>query len=211
LVNLELVYTKWREAALLSHQLWSRVDIHHPSSLEKHVYPKVAKWLGRSGCVPRILNVSEDASRPCKEGSRHCVFENATVLKLLTVGPSIGELNLYDLKGRACFQNLKRLMGAPLEEGPYRRPWDCIRSLWLNFDNGMRWTSRDAQVSHQETVFSDLPPSLEVLKLTLSGANEAFEEPSTANLINFNIPSHTLERLTHPHECHPSRGLSLHR
>ena len=197
LVKLELVCTKWREAALLSHQLWSRVDIRQPSNLGKHVYPRIAKWLSRSGCVPRILNVSEDVNRPCKEGSRHCVFENATILKLLTVGPSIGELNLSDLKGRGCFQNLKRLMGAPLEEGPYLRPWDCIRSLWLDFDNGVRWTSRDAQVPHQESILGDLPPSLEVLKLSLPGADEAFEEPSTSNLINFNVPSRTLERLTH--------------
>ncbi|KAF6763176.1 hypothetical protein DFP72DRAFT_841306 [Ephemerocybe angulata] len=134
-VNLCLVCQTWREAALLRHNLWSRIKIRvfpdgHPRRLE---YEVIRRWLIRSGSVPKTIiahGVHEYSAQECPMGG--CYLANPTLVNLLRAGPLtyLDHLSLL-IQEVSCLRQLIRAVGAASAGLP--RAWGSLTSLKLSF------------------------------------------------------------------------------
>ncbi|TEB19176.1 hypothetical protein FA13DRAFT_1802545 [Coprinellus micaceus] len=195
LVNFGLVSKSWRETTLLTHRLWSRIKIGKPRQLSEQSYNSIVTWFGRSGAVPRRLEILEEDSQRGRCASDDCHMLNPIVVKLLTRGPSLDELVLL-CKGRHCLRRLVNAISSS-EAGSSGRPWDGIRSLQLDFDNDSSWTTRSLNAVQQETAFQSLPRHIGSLSLNFPAMEEAFDRPPSAAFISLCVPSELLEGLTY--------------
>ncbi|KAJ3517888.1 hypothetical protein NMY22_g13865 [Coprinellus aureogranulatus] len=63
LVDIGLVCKRWREAALLTHRLWSSIELDDPRGLSESSYDRIVTWLNRSGEIYRKLEILEEDAR----------------------------------------------------------------------------------------------------------------------------------------------------
>ncbi|KAF6744896.1 hypothetical protein DFP72DRAFT_927112, partial [Ephemerocybe angulata] len=90
LLDLGLVCRRWREATLLTHQLWCGLTI-ASKHMEGSQYDKIATWLGRSGGVPKSLRLcAPDDQVLGREPDSH--LSDPTTRRLLTQGPILDHL-----------------------------------------------------------------------------------------------------------------------
>lgn len=91
LLDLGLICRRWREATLLTHQLWCGLTI-ASKHMEGSQYDKIATWLGRSGGVPKSLRLCapDDQEVLGREPDSH--LSDPTTRRLLTQGPILDHL-----------------------------------------------------------------------------------------------------------------------
>ncbi|KAF6743726.1 hypothetical protein DFP72DRAFT_931946 [Ephemerocybe angulata] len=145
LLKLGRVCRGWREASLLEHRLWSRLELGSEGT-----YDQVTTWLSRSGNVAKSLRTTmwkkEDDD----------IFANSTIVRLLTDGPPFDHLCLSCGHVGALAQFIYHFglarVGAPL------RPWDGLRSLVIDICYEPSSASAFDGATPPSTIYSLLPP-----------------------------------------------------
>ncbi|KAJ2924623.1 hypothetical protein H1R20_g12479, partial [Candolleomyces eurysporus] len=129
LLDLCLVCKTWRDAAVLTHRLWSRVStVEYPMP-----FKKITDWLSRSGSIPRSFEVIADGRNDCTDVLSACKYTTVALAKMLTDGPNLDHLSL-DYSGPQYFRNLVEALHLSKGFSESRtRPWDTVRSLSLKF------------------------------------------------------------------------------
>ncbi|KAJ3517892.1 hypothetical protein NMY22_g13863 [Coprinellus aureogranulatus] len=195
-VNIGLVCRRWREAALLTHRLWSKVVLKNPRELSEGSYARIVTWFNRSGATYRRLWITEACGRGACAPPNDCHLLNSMVVKLLTQGPGIDKLCL-GCKERRCFRRLLKAISQVTSTDMEPQPWNAIRALKLAFDDASTWMTGDPPPQLQETTFCSLPSSITYLSLWLPSAYEAHEHFRTvAEFMGLEMPAPLLKGLT---------------
>ena len=131
LVGLSLVCWNWRNAALGTLRLWGGIKIFlcHTGRLS---YDKIAAWLGRSGTMPKTVEIRSVFGCRCPDMPCHSV--NPVFQRLVTEGPTLEHLKI-PCKNANCFRNWMNVVQSAT--GP--TPWDSLESLHLAFSEEIRW------------------------------------------------------------------------
>ncbi|KAF5325980.1 hypothetical protein D9611_000440 [Ephemerocybe angulata] len=192
-VNLCLVCQTWREAALLRHDLWSRIKIRvfpdgHPQRLE---YEVIKRWLIRSGSVPKTIiayGVHEYSAQECPMGG--CYLANPTLVNLLRAGPItyLDHLSLL-IQEVSCLRQLIRAVEAASCSAGLPRAWGSLTSLKLSFFGQYENKPQD----DPDNVFHHLP-QVTSFELVLPEWNENWMDDD-----ELQIPDAFLRRLQNLH------------
>lgn len=162
----------WNEAALITPQLWGRLDIDVYCADAHH--DDVLKWLGRANEASRALNIASygcdcTSSRVSYSNFEQedvderlgCLFQAEGIAKLLAVGPPLSCLHL-EMESSLCFAHLTKSMN--MYGDGKKSSWSSIRRLRLSWPYNGPWVEADSLSS---SFFRHLPPNLEVLHLEL--------------------------------------------
>lgn len=199
MIDLNRVCRAWRNAALVSHPLWSGLIL-YPGQLPLHSYGGIKEWLSRSGDVPRGLELYERRGEECGDqewcsgDAEDCHLLRPIVTKLLNSGgPSIDRLVL-ESKGPECFARMLKCLNDARQDSRHR-PWDFIRSLDIRFVGDTCWTWNILTANRHKPMFNGLPP-LTSLSLWLPSADNVFRSnPLESGMVHFNIPLNVLGHL----------------
>jgi hypothetical protein len=188
LVYLCLVCHTWRDAALSARWLWNRVGVKFDRTLSE----KIVCWFNRSGNLPKSLAIDTEGQcmggMDCADLGSDCRSRNANLAKFMTDGPTLDHLEL-NYPGSRCFRNfVEALHVLDAISNPKVRPWDCLRSLTLNFLS--EWDEPD---DNYLSTFLHIPSSITSLSVTLPVGLELDEDTSYLTL---DIPPEVLQRLT---------------
>ncbi|KAJ2937011.1 hypothetical protein H1R20_g80, partial [Candolleomyces eurysporus] len=181
LTNLRLVCKKWRDAAEITHRLWSGLAIDVED--ESLSFEKIAAWYSRSGDVRRSLVVFP--SWHSMRDMDSCQLPHPVLCRLLTEGPVIDNLTI-SCTAVACLERFAQVFHS--DEGA-TLPWHAIRSCTISFETEY-WT-RSTSTPEGTTIF---PPSLSSLTFTSqrNPANWGEDE----NVLSFIQPT-VLQHLTY--------------
>ncbi|KAF5334303.1 hypothetical protein D9611_014157 [Ephemerocybe angulata] len=193
LATISLVCATWRDAAIVTTELWSILEI-DPTTGQTVPYDAAATWLSRAGSVPKMLCLyAKQRCRPPNDKESlnqdgccgdECGYSDPLLADLLLRGPSLNDLVLGFYSPR-CFQRLLESLGAtnaPIQSAM----WNSIKEFTFHcrcFDDS--WV----KVSPS---FQFLPTSLGHLHLYLPRLYNSPDE-----LEPLNIPTSILERLVH--------------
>ncbi|KAF6745480.1 hypothetical protein DFP72DRAFT_925843 [Ephemerocybe angulata] len=184
LLNLGRVCQKWRDASLLTHELWSGVSV-HPRNL-RGSYDKIETWLSRAGSVPKSLHLLGPFN-----GHGH--LASATTLELLTRGPPLDHL-YFESERIGDLEEFMYYFALNHTDVP-NRPWDNLRSLAITIEDqwiqDMWWF--DAE-DPSTSIFSYLPP-VTSFSLHLPKQDMVFPDDDS-EMLRLNIPPAFLGRLT---------------
>lgn len=133
LIQLMLVCRAWRNAALLTHQLWSTVLIDRADA-QRWSFDKVAIWLRHAGDMPRTLVISPDRVEDCGcqcdalfASCSPCILDNPALGRLLLEGPSLHTLAI-SVTHKGCMENFTRELATRTVHNDHR---GSIESLYL--------------------------------------------------------------------------------
>jgi hypothetical protein len=169
LVNFALVCRTWRNAAYRKHTLWSSLRIE--GELTQSSYDLILSCFGRSGCIPRSLELDQVSSRincgdsGCRSSSR---WGTLLLAKLLTEGPALHALAIH-FDRLDCFRNLLAAFQFFEAKDSAQRPWDSIKSLGLGF--AREWNEHPDPA---KSVFLSIPSNVTEFQLSLPEFNEAW-------------------------------------
>jgi hypothetical protein len=184
LTDLRLVCKRWRDAADLTHRLWSGLAIDVED--ESLSYEKIATWYSRSGDVRRSLDVYPNWHS--KEDMDSCRLLHPVLYRLFTEGPRIDKLTIKCV-AVACFERFAQAFHSNEARGATSLPWHAIRSCAISFVTDY-WTW-DTPNPHITTIF---PPSLSSLTFTSKRRPAHWREES--NMLSFIQPT-VLQHLTY--------------
>ncbi|KAJ2928082.1 hypothetical protein H1R20_g9008, partial [Candolleomyces eurysporus] len=184
LVDLQLVCKAWREAARLKHRLWSGlyIDLHQNIPLKE-----IECWFGRSGNIPKSLEVSIPGHEDCESQDSPCRLHSPALATLLAEGP-LGRFSLT-CQSSQCFQNLLDALKT-VEAKPNHCAWDCLNFMALKFSE--EWNESP---DPSKSIFFHLPPNITSFELELPARGDEFWfgfDPTTTPL---HIPPSFLEQL----------------
>ncbi|RXW16413.1 hypothetical protein EST38_g9443 [Candolleomyces aberdarensis] len=185
LLKVCLVCRAWRDAALLKHRLWSRIQVDLDTGLS---YEKVVAWHRRSGGIRRALFVIAGC-RDSHSADTPCQLQHPTLAKLLTEGLSLDHISIDNI-GQQCFGNMLASLADRKAESPALRPWDSIRSLALAFRRG--WNESGNAL--EDSAFLRIPSSVSSFKMTVN----TFTFPLDLDT-RLRVPPSLLARLTTIH------------
>ncbi|KAF5334295.1 hypothetical protein D9611_014168 [Ephemerocybe angulata] len=222
LLQLSLVCKLWRDATLVTHELWTGLQIKPRHTLES--LKSVEAWLGQAGSLRRTLQyegwnlrsgeASTNRSRQsCSCGNPNtwprrepgpCLLATSVMPQLLTNGPRLDHLTLM-CSSTVCFGEFLDAMDALRQEntaaGP--RPWDTLRSLSVKFRSTN--LQMDGQVGPTFVGHLERLPIVESLEVHIPSL---FEDIDPSHL-ELNILPSLIERLTTLYVCCPWRGPQL--
>ncbi|KAJ3515106.1 hypothetical protein NMY22_g14540 [Coprinellus aureogranulatus] len=132
LVRLSLVCKLWREAALVTSRLWTRLGIEFTSPDYHAVdFKKVARWIARAGKLPLTLAFhthhvpgQDFGGNPHHEGN--CPLLNPGIAELLADGPDIASLSISCVSVQ-CLRWISDRVSS--HKGTMPRTWDAIRTF----------------------------------------------------------------------------------
>lgn len=151
-VDLCRVCRSWRNAAIGTPQLWSRLKLSE-TDLDGCDINKISRWFARSGSVARSLELEDlrcDIDHLVETDGCGPLISSKLV-ELLTRGPLLHELFL-NMIDPICLRNIAKGMKDTELEGPVARPWNSLQQLRI----GIPFLFR-----------SRMPPPLSVLLLDL--------------------------------------------
>lgn len=174
-VNLGLVCKSWREAALLTRELWAFIEsgsTQLSKDFEQHDIDRILGWLERAGNAPKSLY------------ARNAALGSQLVVDLLVRGPAFDRVR-FDCRSLGSLMNIVedieaiRAIGelhdglTGLNKSLEPLPWDQVRRLELDFQ-------RSSWILHGDLPESDfldeLPPGITFLSLHIPPQNDAFNE-----------------------------------
>jgi hypothetical protein len=190
LLNVSLVCRIWRDAALSARWLWGNVEVDHdvnPTSSKK-----IISWLRRAGNCPKRLKVATsfcaDEAMDCSRLGSECKSRNASLAKLLTDGPTLDHLELFN-RGPKCFWNLVEALHLfSAVSKPQTLPWHCLRSLKMNFES--EW---DEPENEFDSAFLHIPYSVTSLDISLPSASVLVDDTF---ILPLHLPLKVLHQLT---------------
>ncbi|RXW23670.1 hypothetical protein EST38_g2186 [Candolleomyces aberdarensis] len=192
LVEIQLVCKSWRDAARLTHKLWSALYFEDLTSV---AYKKIRQWFDRAGSIPKHLAYSAVSHDACTDQSVACgsLQSSAIATLLVSLEGTLDHLSLK-YKGPKCLQNLLDSLGAA-EGGPtpqLRRPWYPLKSITLEFNE--QWIESPNPL---QSMFHHLPPNITSFELRLpSKWSNAFEDGEDSSTAPLPLPQNLLERLS---------------
>ncbi|KAF6754830.1 hypothetical protein DFP72DRAFT_1169836 [Ephemerocybe angulata] len=207
-LRLSRVCKLWREATLVTHELWTGLKIRPRHTLES--LESVEAWFSRAGSLPRRLQYEgwtlgdggrfDDPYCSCEDldsGPKllPCLLAVSALPQLLTNGPRLDHLTLM-CANTACFGHFLDAMDT-LRQGPTTpasRPWDTLRSLSVKFrDTMLQPDSQLGQiiVSHLERL-----PIVDSLEVHLPSSWSAFAPNFDTSHLEVKILPNLIERLT---------------
>jgi hypothetical protein len=136
LLNFCLVCKPWRDAALAARWIWRSVGV----GLDElyHAFEEIGFWLNRSGDFPKSLEVLMNHGFESDDDDgldAECKSANRVLAQSLTDGPILDHLHLRYHDSR-CFGNLVKALHSYSAIAKSKiRPWDCLRSLSLEFQD----------------------------------------------------------------------------
>ncbi|KAF5309587.1 hypothetical protein D9611_013946 [Ephemerocybe angulata] len=212
---LSCVCKLWREATLVTHELWTGLKIRPRHTLES--LESVEAWFSRAGSLPRRLpyqgwnlrdgEASTNISRQsCSCGSSNawtwtrrgpgsCLLAASVLPQLLTNGPRLDHLTLM-CANTVCFGHFLDTMDAlrQISTTPGSRPWDTLRSLSVKFQNTILLP--DPQLGHIIVTHLERLPVVESLEVHIPSSSSVFETGFDTSHLELNILPNLLERLT---------------
>ncbi|KAF6747459.1 hypothetical protein DFP72DRAFT_607652 [Ephemerocybe angulata] len=211
LVRLSLVCKLWRDAALVTHELWAGLQLNLRHTLES--LKSVETWLSQAGSLPRRVQyqgwnspdggASTNLSRQsCICGSSSawlepgsCFLATSVLPQLLTNGPRLDHLTLICVN-TVCFGHFLDAMDTLRQDPttPGSRPWDTLRSLSVKFQNTILLP--DPQLGHIIVSHLERLPVVESLEVHLPSSSSVFEPGFDSSHLELNILPNLLERLT---------------
>ncbi|KAF5318229.1 hypothetical protein D9611_014743 [Ephemerocybe angulata] len=209
LLRLSRVCKLWRDAALVTHELWAGLQLNPRHSFES--LKSVETWLSQAGSLPQRVQyqgwnsrdgeASTNLSRQsCICGSSNawprlepasCLLAASVLPQLLTNGSRLDHLTLM-CANTVCFGHFLDAMDTLRQDPttPGSRPWDTLRSLSVKFRNTILLP--DPQLGHIIVSHLERLPIVESLEVHLPSSSSVFE---TSHL-ELNILPNLLERLT---------------
>ncbi|KAJ2914148.1 hypothetical protein MD484_g6268, partial [Candolleomyces efflorescens] len=165
LINIQLVCKSWRDAARLTHRLWSALSF---QELTDPPAKKVKQWLTRAGSIPKslVLPGPSYTTRHVCTDQAFCGPNPRALKTLLTnLEGTLDHLSLA-YNGPRCFQKLLDSFGEA-EEGSasfHHRPcqWDSLKVFTLKFRH--EWNEPTHRL---RSMFLQLPPNITSFELYL--------------------------------------------
>ncbi|KAF6747450.1 hypothetical protein DFP72DRAFT_1149301 [Ephemerocybe angulata] len=215
ILRLSLVCKLWRDATLVTHELWTGLQIKPRHTLES--LKPLETWLSQAGSLPRRLQyqgwnlrdgeASTNVSRQsCSCGSSNawtwtrrgpgsCLLAASVLPQLLTNGPRLDHLTLM-CANTVCFGHFLDTMDAlrQIPTTPGSRPWDTLRSLSVKFQNTILLP--DPQLGHIIVSHLERLPVVESLEVHIPSSSSVFETGFDTSHLELNILPNLLERLT---------------
>ncbi|KAF5335172.1 hypothetical protein D9611_010970 [Ephemerocybe angulata] len=128
LIDLCLVCQAWRAAALVTHQLWSSLEV-RPASFTQGVAEGIERWFSRAGTMSKSLAIFTPQHTYCYDGYElgGCPLATLAMARFLTEGPKLDHLSMYSSSSECLRSLVLGMKEIDCEEGS--RLWDRLRSL----------------------------------------------------------------------------------
>ncbi|KAJ2913830.1 hypothetical protein MD484_g6587, partial [Candolleomyces efflorescens] len=187
LVNLQLVCRQWRDAARITHRLWSKFMY-----LEKHDIPQLIQardsfkiWFKRAGNTPKMFSYLALGHKNCEAQDSKCKTVTGIFASLFTEGLWIDHL-YFESWTLQCFLNFIEAVHS-LQTEQYPRPFDSIRTFTLSLCGPWK--------EPFDIVYQHIPKNTTTFRLYLPDFQKAYN-PDFYEVGDVCLPQGMLERLT---------------